>query len=62
MTAAPHPSHPAPRAEAGELALRLAHAENMLRTLTSGQVDAIVSPDGNIFLLHPAQTAPPKDR
>ncbi len=37
------------------LALRLAHAENALRTLTSGQVDAVVDPDGNAYLLRPAQ-------
>jgi signal transduction histidine kinase len=62
MTATTHPSHPAPYAAGSELALRLAHAEAMLRTLTSGQVDAIVSPDGKIYLLQPAEAAPPKDR
>lgn len=37
------------------LALRLAHAENALNTLTSGQVDAIVGPSGKTYLLHGAQ-------
>jgi PAS domain S-box-containing protein len=37
------------------LALRLAHAENALLALTSGQVDAIVDPDGKTYLLRPAQ-------
>ncbi|MEA3208210.1 MAG: hypothetical protein QOE70_1267 [Chthoniobacter sp.] len=36
-------------------ALRLAHAEHALQTLTSGQVDAIVDPRGNTYLLRPAQ-------
>jgi PAS domain S-box-containing protein len=51
-------SLPPPRL-AGEkavaLALRLAHAENALDTLTSGQVDAIVAPNGKTYLLHGAQ-------
>ena len=38
-----------------ELALRLAHTENALRVLTSGQVDAIISPEGKPYLLRPAQ-------
>jgi PAS domain S-box-containing protein len=37
------------------LALRLAHAENALHALTSGQVDAIVDPSGRTYLLRPAQ-------
>lgn len=37
------------------LALGLAHAEKRLRTVTSGQVDAIVDLDGNPYLLRPAQ-------
>ena len=37
------------------LALRLAHAENALHALTSGQVDAIIDPDGQAYLLRPAQ-------
>jgi two-component system CheB/CheR fusion protein len=37
------------------LALRLAHAENALLALSSGQVDAIVDPDGKTYLLRPAQ-------
>jgi PAS domain S-box-containing protein len=37
------------------LALRLAHAENALHALTSGQVDAIVDPSGKTYLLRPAQ-------
>ena len=37
------------------LALRLAHAENALHALTSGQVDAIVDSDGKAYLLRPAQ-------
>lgn len=36
------------------LALRLAHAENALVALTSGQVDAIITPDGRPYLLRPA--------
>jgi two-component system CheB/CheR fusion protein len=41
--------------KATALALRLAHAENALRVLTSGQVDAIIDPDGRAYLLRPAQ-------
>jgi PAS domain S-box-containing protein len=37
------------------LALRLAHAENALHALTSGQVDAIIDSDGQAYLLRPAQ-------
>jgi PAS domain S-box-containing protein len=37
------------------LALRLAHAEKALHALTSGQVDAIVDPSGETYLLRPAQ-------
>ena len=43
------------QAEAGTLALRLAAAENALRMLTSGQVDAIVDSEGHAYLLRPAQ-------
>ena len=58
MTATTHTS-PRPltfRADkASALALRLAHAENALLALTSGQVDSIVDPGGNTYLLRPAQ-------
>jgi PAS domain S-box-containing protein len=37
------------------LALRLADAENALRALTSGQVDAVIDPNGQAYLLRPAQ-------
>jgi PAS domain S-box-containing protein len=37
------------------LALRLAHAENAFLEFTSGQVDAIVDPKGETYLLRPAQ-------
>jgi len=37
------------------LALRLAYAENALHALTSDQVDAIVGPKGETYLLRPAQ-------
>lgn len=37
------------------LALRLAHAENALHALTSGQVDANIDSDGRAYLLRPAQ-------
>lgn len=37
------------------LALRLAHAENALLTLSAGQVDGIVDPEGRAYLLRPAQ-------
>lgn len=37
------------------LALRLSHAESALHALTSGQVDAIIDPDGKAYLLRPAQ-------
>ncbi|MEP6668574.1 MAG: ATP-binding protein [Chthoniobacter sp.] len=36
------------------LGLRLAHAENALHALSSGQVDAIITPDGRAHLLRPA--------
>ena len=41
--------------EANEMALSLAQAEDMLRALTSDQVDAIVGADGKPYLLRPAQ-------
>jgi two-component system, chemotaxis family, CheB/CheR fusion protein len=41
--------------KAAALALRLAHTENALRALTSGQVDAIIDPEGRAHLLRPAQ-------
>ena len=41
--------------KAAALALRLAHTENALRALTSGQVDAVIDPDGQAYLLRPAQ-------
>ncbi len=37
----------------GAMALRLAHAVNALRALSSGQVDAIITPDGKTHLLTP---------
>jgi len=49
------PSAPPVPERATALALRLAHAENALRALTSGQVDAIIDPDGRPYLLRPAQ-------
>lgn len=49
------PSAPPVPERATALALRLAHAENSLRALTSGQVDAIIDPDGRAYLLRPAQ-------
>jgi len=52
-SSAPSKEHVPERATA--LALRLAHAENALRALTSGQVDAIIDPDGQAYLLRPAQ-------
>lgn len=58
MIATPHPSSPPPAHQpekASALALRLAHAENALLALTSGQVDAIVDPSGRTYLLRPAQ-------
>ena len=58
MTATTHPSPPPPThspEKALTLALRLAHAENALHALTLGQVDAIVDPDGQAYLLRPAQ-------
>ena len=58
MTATTHPSSPQPMSSAERLitlALRLAHAENALHALTSGQVDAIIDPDGQAYLLRPAQ-------
>ncbi len=48
-----HPTHHAGTAAA--LALRLAEAENALHALTSGQIDAIVGPGGQTYLLRPAQ-------
>ena len=37
------------------LALRLAHAENALHALSSGQIDAIINADGTTYLMRPAQ-------
>ena len=37
------------------LTLRLAQSENALRALASGQVDAIIDADGELYLLPPAQ-------
>jgi len=48
-TLTPGPEH------AATLALRLAHAENALQALASGQIDAIIDLDGNAHLLRPAQ-------
>lgn len=36
------------------LDLRVTHAENALQALTSGEVDAVITPDGRPHLLHPA--------
>jgi len=47
------PAHRADKATA--LALGLARAESKLEEFTSGQVDAIVDPDGRTHLLRPAQ-------
>ena len=48
--------HPTPHAgTATALALRLAEAENALHALTSGQIDAVVGPGGQTYLLRPAQ-------
>ena len=58
MTATTQTSPPSPPPSAEKaitLALRLAHAENALHALASGQVDAIVDPDGRTYLLRPAQ-------
>ena len=58
MTATTHTSAPSPTPnpeKAITLALCLAHAENALRTFTTGQVDAIIDPDGKPYLLRPAQ-------
>lgn len=50
------PRTPAPNPDkAIALALRLANAEHALRSLTMGQVDAILDIDGRTFLLRPAQ-------
>ncbi len=48
-----HPTHHVGKAAA--LALRLAEAENALHTLTLGQVDAIISPSGQAYLMRAAQ-------
>ncbi len=48
-----HPTHHVGKAAA--LALRLAEAENALHALTSGQIDAIIGPGGQTYLLRPAQ-------
>ena len=53
QTSPPPPTHTAEKTLA--LALRLAHAEHALHAFTSGQVDAIVDPDGQVYLLRPAQ-------
>jgi PAS domain S-box-containing protein len=58
MTATPRKSPPPVKQnpeKAITLALRLAHAENALQALSSGQVDAIVGPSGKTYLLHGAQ-------
>ena len=49
------PVHTNGAGRAVTLALRLAHAENALNALASGQVDAIVGPSGKTYLLHGAQ-------
>lgn len=59
MTAPPPETTPRPAMHDAErsivLALRLAHAENALHALSSGQVDAIIDSDGRPYLLRPAQ-------
>ena len=54
-TTSPVHEHRADKASVSMLALGLAHAENALRALTLGQVDAIVDPDGHAYLLRSAQ-------
>ena len=51
-------TRPPPKPDAEKtlaLALRLAHAEHALLAFTTGQIDAIVDPDGQAYLLRPAQ-------
>jgi PAS domain S-box-containing protein len=58
MTGMPHtfPQSPNYGADhASTLALRLAYAEKAFLAFTSGQVDAIVDPKGETYLLRPAQ-------
>jgi PAS domain S-box-containing protein len=53
----PPPAHLAesPAGKAFRLALRLTQAETELQALASGQIDAILDPDGKPYLLGPAQ-------
>ena len=57
MTAANHPILPPERnsEKALTLALSLAQAERAIHAFSAGQVDAIIDPDGNAYLLRPAQ-------
>lgn len=58
MTGLPQPLPPFPDYAADKaitLALRLAHAENDFIAFTAGQVDAILDPKGEAYLLRPAQ-------
>ena len=55
MTFTTHDTPSSDAEKAMALALRLAHAENALHAFTSGQVDAVLDPDGNAYLLRPAQ-------
>ncbi len=58
MIVQPHPpnARSTPRAiHANVMALGLSHAESALHALTSGQIDAIIDPSGNTYLLRPAQ-------
>ena len=55
MTSPAHPSLTPVAGHASALALRLAHAENALQALASGQIDAVIDPDGKAHLLRPAQ-------
>ncbi len=52
----PPVARPTPRAiHANVMALGLTHAESALHALTSGQIDAVIDPSGNTYLLRPAQ-------
>lgn len=53
QTLPPFPNYGADKAIT--LALRLAHAENAFLAFTSGQIDAILDPKGEAYLLRPAQ-------
>jgi PAS domain S-box-containing protein len=50
-----HHTNPQASDKAITLALSLAQAERAIHKFTSGQIDAILEPDGRAFLLRPAQ-------